>query len=377
MLPTISTAQSVKIPGSGAEFGKPPEHIRPPPSAFGRKYVLQLLIVFAAYFLAGKLGLAVPFTNGNVSPIWPPAGIALAAMLLAGYRIWPAVAAGAFVVNFLTPISPGAAVALAAGNTAGPLVGAWLLRRLPGFRPSLSRLEHVLGLILLAAPTGAAISATVGVTVLFTTHVDPWLRFWPAWLVWWLGDVTGMLIVAPLVLTVLSQKRSTGARHIPELAALFGVALLVCLTIFDGPVGAGIENDVLAFAVLPVVLWGAIRFEIPGAAGVTLLISCMAVWETGGGFGPFVRNGTLQNATMLQAFIAVISVSGLTLASVIAERALLIRLQAQREGIEQGERRYLDARRAVGDGVRQRAHGRHSGLHGRRDDRTAVMQLRG
>jgi integral membrane sensor domain MASE1 len=233
--------------------------------------VFQLAVVFAAYVLGGRLGLSIPFTSGNVSPIWPPAGIALAAVLLVGYRIWPAVAAGAFLVNVLTPISAGAAIALAAGNTTGAIAGAWLLWRLPGFRSSLNRLDDVLRLILLAAPAGAALSATIGVAVLFTTHVDPWLRFWPAWLVWWLGDMTGMLIVAPLVLTLGNQRRFPQARRIPEIAAL-----------------------------------------------------------------------SLQNAIMLQAFIAVIAVSGVTLAAVIAERTLLIRRQAQREGLEQGERRYRE-----------------------------------
>jgi PAS domain S-box-containing protein len=309
-----------------------------------------LLIVFAAYFLAGKIGLAVPFTSGNVSPLWPPAGIALAALLLFGHRVWPAIAAGAFLVNFLTPIPSSAALALAAGNTAGPVIGAWLVRRLPRFHASLSRLGDVLGLILVAVPASATISATVGVTVLFITHVDPWSRFWPAWAVWWLGDALGMLVVAPLALTLLKH----GIRrwsHVSELVALLTAVVITCLLIFDRRVTFGLETDVLAFALLPLVLWGAIRFQIPGAAGVTLLISCMAVWETGGGFGPFVQYSTLQNAMMLQAFIAVISVSGLTLASVIVERAELIRQQAQHEAIEQGEKRYRDIVATANDGV--------------------------
>lgn len=314
-------------------------------------YGPQLALVFATYFLAGRVGLVVPFTSGNVSPVWPPAGIALAALLLLGARVWPAIAAGAFLVNYLSPISPGAAMVLAAGNTAGPLVGAWLVRQRPGFSPSLSRLDDVLGLILIAAPACAAISATVGVTVLFVAHVDPWTRFWPAWLVWWLGDALGVLIVAPLVLTLLKQRRITRLRHAPELVALLTAAAITCVMVFDSRLGLRIERDVLAFAVLPFVLWAAIRFEMLGAACVTLLISCMAVAETGSGSGPFIRNSTLQNATMLQGFIGVISLSGLTLAAVIVERAQLIRQQAQREGVEQGERRYREIVETANDGI--------------------------
>src|SRR5688572_3097584 len=327
------------------------ERIRPPPIASLAKYSLELAVVFASYFIAGQVGFAVPFTTGNVSPVWPPAGVALAALLLVGYRVWPAIAAGAFLVNFLSPISLVGAIALAAGNTAGPVVGAWLVQRLPGFRPALSRLDHVLGLILLAAPVGAVVSATIGVTVLFVTDVNPWFQFWPAWLVWWLGDTLGVLIVTPLALTLLKQKRLTQARHLPELLALLAAVVVTCFVIFDTRTGLGIEKDVLAFAVMPLVLWGATRFQIPGAAGVTLLIAFVTAWETANGFGPFVRNTTLQNATMLQAFIAVIAVSGLTLAAVIVERAQLIREQTQREGLEQSERRYREIVETANDGI--------------------------
>ena len=117
------------------------------------KYVAELSLVFAAYLLGGRIGLMVPFTSGNVSPVWPAAGIAMAALLLVGYRVWPAIAAAAFLVNLFTPIPPLAAVGIAAGNTAGPLAGAWLTRRISGFTPSLTRLKDVFAMILIAART--------------------------------------------------------------------------------------------------------------------------------------------------------------------------------------------------------------------------------
>src|SRR5262249_51587852 len=98
-----------------------------------RRRTWQLMCVFAAYVIAGELGLAVPFTSGNVSPLWPAAGVALASVLMFGYHIWPAIALGAFIVNFFTRIPHLAAVGIALGNTAGPLCGAWLLRQLPQF----------------------------------------------------------------------------------------------------------------------------------------------------------------------------------------------------------------------------------------------------
>jgi integral membrane sensor domain MASE1 len=162
------------------------EAVRPPPEPVRYTHVaygVELCVVFGAYLLAGQVGLAVPFTSGNVSPVWPAAGVALAAFILVGYRVWPAIAAGAFAVNYFSPISPEAALAIAGGNTAGPVLGAWLVRRLPGFRPTLARLDDVLCLIGIAVPASAGVSATVGVSVLFLTNVDPWAHSWPAWLV--------------------------------------------------------------------------------------------------------------------------------------------------------------------------------------------------
>jgi phosphoserine phosphatase RsbU/P len=315
------------------------------------QYAVEFSAVFAAYFLAGQIGLAVPFTSGNVSPVWPAAGVGLAALLLVGPRVWPAIAAAAFAVNFLSPISAPAAVAISVGNTVGPLVAAWLVRRVPGFRTALGRLDDMLGLILIAAPASAASSATVGATVLFITHVNPWLHFSQAWVVWWLGDLTGVLLVTPLALTLSSQRRITQRRHLPELAALFSATLVACFLIFDRRAALGIEKDVFAFAALPFVLWGATRFEVPGAAGVTLLIAVIAVGETAIGSGPFVRNTSLQNATMLQAFVAVLSVSGLILAVAIVERAELIRRQGHREGTEQSDRRYREIVETANDGI--------------------------
>ena len=158
---------------------------------------LDFVYVLAACVLAGEAGLAIPFTSGNVSPFWPAAGVALAATLLFGYRIWPAVALGAFIVNFFTAVPHVAALGLALGNAVGPLCGTWLLRRLPGFRPSLTRLRDVLGLVILGAFCGTAVSATIGTTTLFLTGVNAWSSSASTWRIWWLGDAMGVLIITP------------------------------------------------------------------------------------------------------------------------------------------------------------------------------------
>ena len=306
----------------------------------GRKRrTLELVCVLAAYVVAGEIGLAVPFTSGNVSPLWPPAGVALAAILIFGYGILPAVAVGAFIVNFFSAIPHLASFGIALGNTVGPLCGAWLLRRVPGFQPSLARLRDVLGMSILGALGGPAVSATLGVGFLFLTGVKAWSGFESAWLMWWLGDALGVLVVTPVVLTFAGLISLRGERRLIELACLVVGALAGALVIFDPRLGL-MGADAFAFGVFPFVLWGAIRFETAGAAIVSFLISGVAVWGTGNGFGPFIKGNALQNATLLQSFLAVTSVSGIILAAVIAERGQLIREQSTREALEISEKNY-------------------------------------
>jgi sigma-B regulation protein RsbU (phosphoserine phosphatase) len=317
-----------------------------------RKYrrTWELVCVFAAYLLAGEIGLAVPFTSGNVSPLWPPAGVALAAMLVLGYRVWPAVALGAFIVNFFSKIPHVAAAGIALGNTVGPLCGTWLLRQLPRFQPSLTRLRDVLGMSIFGALGGTAVSATIGASVLFLTGVNAWSGFASAWLMWWLGDAIGVLIVTPLVLTFTGLMSIREDRRLFEFACLLLGAAGSALMIFDPRLGL-MRAGMFAFGVFPFVLWGAIRFETAGAAVVSFLISAIAVWGTARGLGPFIKGNALQNATLLQSFLGVTSVSGIILAAVIAERAQLIREQSAHEALEQSEKSYRSMVETAYEGI--------------------------
>ncbi len=307
--------------------------------------------MMGVYFVGGRIGLAVPFTTGNVSPVWPPAGIALAAILLFGYRVAPAVAIGAFLVNFFSPIPHAAAVGLAVGNTAGPMLGAWLLGRFPGSEARLTRLRDVLALTLVAAPAAAALSATIGNGVLFLTGVNPWATFPAAWTVWWLGDTMGVLILTPLLITLAVRHAAVTRGRVGEFALLIIAAVLAGVLIFHHRVGWGPSKDVLTFALIPFALWGSIRFQTLGAGVVTMLLAGVAVWETSHGLGPFVRSNPLHGVALLEAFLAVIAMSGLTLSAVITERAELIRREAMREASEESERRYRGILDTAHEGV--------------------------
>ena len=283
-------------------------------------YALRLVLVFALYVAGGKLGLAVPFTSGNVSPVWPASGVALASVLLWGWAVWPAIALGAFFVNFLTPIPTVSSVGLALGNTSSALVGGYLVRRFINERPSFERLRDVLGVMTFGAAIAPAVAASVGTTTLFLTHVHAWSGFTTTWQVWWLGDALGVLIVTPLFFTTRRELTSLKRSGIIEpLALVFGV-VAICLGLFGGRLGFGFKDDVLAFLTFPFVIWAAIRFRAFGAVLTTLLIAGVSVWGTAHGNGPFAKHNTPHDAALLQIFIGVIAVTGLVLGALISER---------------------------------------------------------
>ena len=284
----------------------------------GFSYALQFLLAFALYFAVGRLGLAVPFTSANVSPIWPAAGVAVALLLLWGIRIAPAIAFAAFLVNYLSAIPALAAVGMGVGNASSAVAAAYLLKHLSGFQIPLSRLRDVLRLVMFGAVLPTNIAAFIGVSALVLSHTRAWSGYASAWRIWWLGDAMGVVIAAPLVLNGRDLLRLCRGWRVLELCLVCLAVLGVSSAIF-GP-WAAVRDDVLALVVFPFVVWAAIRFRVAGAALASLLVASVAVWGTLRGFGPFVNHSPLHNAVLLQIFIAVSALTGLVLAAVISER---------------------------------------------------------
>lgn len=159
-------------------------------------HALRLTIVAAAYYGSAKLGLEQQLVRGQVTPFWPPTGIALVALLMWGLRMWPGIAIGALVVN--APLGPSIlpVLAIVAGNTIAPVCACLLLRRVR-FRLALDRLQDALALVFLGALSGMLISATIGTGVLVASEALTADDFWPTWSVWWTGDAMGVLVIAP------------------------------------------------------------------------------------------------------------------------------------------------------------------------------------
>ena len=182
---------------------------------------MRLAAVAIAYWGAANLSLNLALIHGQVTPIWPPTGIALVTFLTLGRRMWPAIAIAAFAVNLPLGPSPLGAAAIACGNTLAPLVSSELLRR-AGFRRQLDRMRDAIAIVVLGALVGMTISATIGTSVLTLSGAIPMSNFPSTWAVWWAGDAMGVLLVAPFLLSLLRRSGADrlGWRVSAELTAL-------------------------------------------------------------------------------------------------------------------------------------------------------------
>ena len=283
-------------------------------SRISGKYLAQLALVCAGQFAAGKIGDALhTVNNGGVGPVWPASGIALVGLLLWGYSVWPGVAAGALLLAFLSPLPHWAAALYAAGTTLAAVIGTFLLRSVK-FNSSLSRLRDALGLIILGAFVSSVVSASIGASILYQ-HLRSWSGLGSAWLVYWLGDSTGVLLIAPIALTFPNILRTRDRNRITELA------VLLLLLVIGGFVALGdlplipVKLHILTFAVLPLVMWAAIRLGVGATALSIFVVGTIATIETAFGSGPFTINTPLVNAVLLDTFFGVISITGLVLSS--------------------------------------------------------------
>ncbi len=192
-----------------------------------------LAALTALYILGGKLGLRFAFVHASATAVWPPTGIALAAFLLFGPRVWPAVAVGAFLVNVTTAGSVATSLGVAAGNTLEGLLGAWVVNRFAHGRYAFERAQDIFAFVGAVVP-GAVVSATMGVASLALGGYARWADVGPIWGTWALGDVTGALIVAPPLLLWADRRSSLLLRHPVEAACLLLSIALGGYAVFGG-----------------------------------------------------------------------------------------------------------------------------------------------
>ena len=286
--------------------------------------LLRLALVAVVYWLAARLSLSLALVHGQVTPVWPPTGIALVAFLVLGRRAWPAIALAALAVNLPIGPSPVGAAVIAVGNTLAPLVAVELLRRVD-FHRELDRLRDAIAIIVIGALGAMTISATVGSSVLVVSGSIPPTNFWPTWAVWWTGDAMGVLLVAPFLLSIrinaptptLPRERgreiSAVWRQGLELAGLLAATGIVTYLLFQSRLG-------LQYLVLPLIMVTAWRFRLPGAATAALIASGVAIWSAIQGTGPFFSETLFEKMVTLQVFNVTVALTSFLLASLVETR---------------------------------------------------------
>jgi len=292
-----------------------------------RRFV-PMLVLGLAYYGAARLGLLLAFADSNASPVWPPSGIACGALLIGGLRLWPGVFAGAMAANLVVFHANGVAhgmqavlisLVIAAGNTAESVLGAWLVQRSAGARVPLTQIQLVYKFAIVTA-IACAVSALVGTAALLAGGIIPRAVVWTVVSTWWLGDVVGVLVLAPLVFAWRATGRATLRRLFSwqSLVSLLALGTGLYL-IFGRKVEPEQAERWFAYLLVPALGWAAFRYGRRGATLACLVIAAGAVAGTTQGYGPFAT-GTLNDALFgIQTFIALCALLGMVLCADLVE----------------------------------------------------------
>jgi diguanylate cyclase (GGDEF)-like protein len=276
------------------------------------------VVTFIACVNLGTLAVVFAAPQGGASALWLPGGVALAILLRFDRTAWPAIPLSTFGAYMFATGNPGLALALAAGNTAEAVLAASLIDRFAGgegvFRTARS-VFRFMGIALLSSTVPATLAAMAGVI-----SGSAWASFGSMWATWWLGNVAGLAVGTPLVLSVMGSgwRKPTreDAPRIIEGAALFLALLVVSATVFGATQWGSYPLDVLT---IPLLIWAAFRFSPREVAVAVVLLASVAIWGTLQGFGPYVRTDLTESMILLAAFVAVIGLAGTALGAALAE----------------------------------------------------------
>ncbi len=314
-----------------------------------KKYIILFAVTAAAYFIAGKLGLRLATLEGHTTAVWAPVGIGLAMVLLYGYQLWPAIFISALAVNATIPGTAfGAAFAIAIGNTLEILVAAYLVKRYANGARAFERARDVFTFSFFAGVVAPLIGATIGTLVLHFAGSLTWANFPKVWETWWLGDLGGAVIIAPVLILWLANHHIAWNRE-QDIEAVLLSLLLVSFAFFTLR-----GNLIFSYLITPVFVWGAFRFsQRETAAGVFGLTEIFLV-ETLYGYGPFVMNANSLNGALvlLQATMAATFVTMMALtATVVEQRRAKEMLATQHEEISRKNIASTAIIESVGEGL--------------------------
>jgi diguanylate cyclase (GGDEF)-like protein/PAS domain S-box-containing protein len=294
------------------------------------KYLIQVVMLTFAYVLAAKIGLMLAFEQENISPVWPPTGIAIAALLCCGLRLWPGILLGAFITNFDVSATPSTSLYMAIGNTLEALVASIIVKRFASDRPFMKTHDTVIFLAALFVAT--MLGASVGVASLLSADVISSKDVLLSWQTWWIGDFVGGMVLTPFILTWTERPaiRMRG-REIAEACLLVILTVLVMVVVFGSKDILILSDKLLAFMLLPILAWSALRFYHHGATLIVMVISAGAITGTVSGFGPFVLSSENDSLMALQACIGAAMFTALLLMASQGERQLVLDILHENE----------------------------------------------
>jgi diguanylate cyclase (GGDEF)-like protein len=284
------------------------------------KNVATVAGLAVVYFVAGKLGLQLAYVHASATAVWPCTGIAVAALLVFGYRVWPGILIGAFLVNLTTAGSVATSIVIAAGNTLEGLVGCYLVSRFARGKEAFARAQDIFKFALLAGMVATSVSATIGVATLAIGGFADWAAFGSIWCTWWLGDAVGAVTVTPLLLLWWENPQLKWTREqAMELAFLFFGLFSTGWAVFGKPFHSELKNYPLEYLCIPFLIWAAFRFGRRKAATALCALSMIAVSGTLHGYGPFARESQNASLLLMQAFMGIMAVTTLALAAEVTE----------------------------------------------------------
>jgi PAS domain S-box-containing protein len=285
------------------------------------KYMVELAVVGLVYFALAKLGLLLASIHPSATPIWPPTGFALAVLLLRGYRIAPAIFAGALLANATTAGTVYSSAGIALGNTLEGLVGAYFVNRWCGGCRAFESPTRVVRFALVCLAIATPISPTLGIGSLSIAGYVDFSRVDYVWMTWWLGDLAGALVVAPVViLWATARATGVGRQQLLEGAAVLAGACLVGTLTFSPLIQQSSYRDPFAFFLIAPLLWAALRLDQRATATIALVFSCFAVMGTLLGTGPFARPTLNESFLLLVMFVISTALPSLALSADAAVR---------------------------------------------------------
>jgi len=287
----------------------------------GISYAGGLVSIGVIYFALAKGGLALASIHPSATPIWPPTGLALAAVLLWGYRSWPAIFTAAVIANATTAGSVATAIAIATGNSLEAVVGAYLINRCSRGCNTFSTPDSVAKFALICVVIATPISASIGLTSLATAGYIERTNFANAWVTWWLGDVTGALVVAPvIVLWASSHYHAFNRNEFLETVGVLATAAAVGLIAFSPLIEQTPSRDPLGFLAILPMLWAALRRGPRDTATVALVLAGITIWGTLTGGGPFTTADLNASFLLVLMFLISITVPSLLLSADVEVR---------------------------------------------------------